>query len=140
MATYISQWLQCSPPWLLMSGLSSHFFYYSVFSILLSEASVIEILLKWLQDFNSLGNHCNVITNNTSNTGILCSQTYTATASSYYTALTNSMISPDNARFVRGERFLTWILLSWQCTQGKLPTCAVKKNEAHIYISRFSLT
>ena len=53
----ISQWLQCSPPWLLMSGLSSHFFYYSVFSLLLSEASVTEILSKWLQDFNSLGNH-----------------------------------------------------------------------------------
>ena len=54
----IRQWLQCSPPWLLMSGLSSHFFYYSVFSLLLSEASVTEILSKWLQDFNSLGNHC----------------------------------------------------------------------------------
>ena len=53
----ISQWLQCSPPWLLMSGLSGYFFYYSVFSLLLSEASVTEILSKWLQDFNSLGNH-----------------------------------------------------------------------------------
>ena len=57
----ISQWLQCSPPWLLMSGLSSHFFYYSVFSLLLSEASVTEILSKWLQDFNSLGNRWYII-------------------------------------------------------------------------------
>ena len=54
----ISQWLRCSPPWLLMSGPSSHFFYYSVYNLLLSEASVTAIVSKWLQDFKSLGNHC----------------------------------------------------------------------------------
>ena len=40
-----------------MSGPSSHFFYYSVYNLLLSEASVTAILSKWLQEFKSLGNH-----------------------------------------------------------------------------------